>query len=111
MVALVREINMQLLVHSLDIHVSYSTYLPTFKSQKPSSEVIVITSYLYISMHVYIALVPIQRLRKPRERVEFEREHSPKYSLNLCVSQSIFLQTFRSQKGLVETLNFLIIIP
>ena len=33
-----------------------------------------------------------------------------KYSLDICVSQSIFLQIFISQKGSIEALNFLIII-
>ena len=35
---LVRESNVQLLMYSLDTRVSYSTYLPIFKSQKGSIE-------------------------------------------------------------------------
>ena len=38
MAALVRGSNTQLLMYSLDVHVSYSMYLPTFESQEPSLE-------------------------------------------------------------------------
>ena len=56
-----------------------------------------------ISMHVYIALVPIQVYVSQESAWSLKGRESIlqllKYSLDLYVIQSIFLWIFRSQKG------------
>ena len=67
---------------------------------------------------IYEVLVPIQDYVSQESAWSsngstYQRKYlaTLKYSLDICVSLSIFLQNFRSQNGSFKALNFLMIAP